>query len=72
MKIFFKNNLTIKVLVLFGIILSNNSAVGQDAIENSTEIDEIIVTGSRIKGVNTDSFSPVGVVSQDDILLSGN
>jgi len=71
MKIFFKNNLTIKVLVLFGIILSNNSAVGQDAIENSIEIDEIIVTGSRIKGVNTDSFSPVGVVSQDDILLSG-
>ena len=45
MKIFLKNNLTIKVLVLFGIILSNNYAVGQDAIENSIEIDEIIVTG---------------------------
>ena len=71
MKIFFKNIITIKVLVLFGIILSNNSAVGQDAIENSIEIDEIIVTGSRIKGVNTDSFSSVGIVAQDDILLSG-
>ncbi len=29
------------------------------------------VTGSRIKTTATDSFSPVSIVDQEDILLSG-
>ena len=34
-------------------------------------VEEIIVTGSRIKTTATDSFSPVSIVDQEDILLSG-
>ena len=32
------------------------------------EVEEIIVTGSRIKTTATDSFSPVSIVDQEDIL----
>ena len=31
------------------------------------EVEEIIVTGSRIKTTATDSFSPVSIVDQEDI-----
>lgn len=47
----------LKLLILFSVIFSTNSISAQDSIESSIEIDEIIVTGSRIKGANTDSFS---------------
>ena len=47
----------LKLLILFSVIFSTNSISAQDSIESSIEIDEIIVTGSRIKGANTDSFA---------------
>ena len=53
------------------LFLSDFSVKAQDTNENVDVVEEIIVTGSRIKGINPDSFSPVGVISQEDILLSG-
>ena len=51
--------------------LSNLSVKAQETNENISPVEEIIVTGSRIKGINPDSFAPVGIISQEDILLSG-
>ena len=42
-----------------------------NAQNETAEVEEIIVTGSRIKTTATDSFSPVSIVDQEDILLSG-
>ena len=39
--------------------------------ESANKVEEIIVTGSRIKTANPDSFAPVSIVDQEDILLSG-
>ena len=39
--------------------------------ESANNVEEIIVTGSRIKTANPDSFAPVSIIDQEDILLSG-
>ena len=35
------------------------------------EIEEIAVTGTRIRGANPDSFSPVAIIDQEAIDISG-
>lgn len=40
--------------------------------QDDTEEDRIVVTGSRIERPDIQSSSPISVVGQDDILLSGN
>jgi outer membrane receptor protein involved in Fe transport len=48
------------------------SAMAQDAGADTAEpIEEIITTGSRIKRADLDSASPVTVIDQDDILVTG-
>ena len=61
----------ISVAIFSVLLLGNFSIKAQETNENVSDVEEIIVTGSRIKGINPDSFSPVGVISQEDILLSG-
>ena len=56
------------VLTLNILLFSTFEIKAQDI---STEVEEIIVTGSRIKTTATDSFSPVSIIGQEDILLSG-
>jgi len=46
--------------------LLSPEVVAQDAV-----IEEISVTGSRIRGANPDSFSPVAVITLEDIQISG-
>jgi outer membrane receptor for ferrienterochelin and colicin len=41
------------------------------AIAAESEIEEVIVTGSYIKGLPGDAPSPVQTLSRDDIVLSG-
>jgi len=66
-----KKCLLVSTAIFSVFFLSNLSVKAQETNENVNPVDEIIVTGSRIKGINPDSFSPVGVISQEDILLSG-
>jgi len=48
------------------------SALAQDSGAESVEpIEEIVTTGSRIKRADLDSASPVTVIDQDDILVTG-
>lgn len=48
------------------------SALAQDSgAENVEPIEEIVTTGSRIKRADLDSASPVTVIDQDDILVTG-
>ena len=47
------------------------SALAQDAGADDASIEEIITTGSRIKRSDLDSASPVTVIDQEDILVTG-
>jgi iron complex outermembrane receptor protein len=47
------------------------SAMAQSSGADSGEIEEIITTGSRIKRADLDSASPVTVINQEDILVTG-
>ena len=48
------------------------SALAQDSGAEGVEpIEEIVTTGSRIKRADLDSASPVTVIDQDDILVTG-
>ena len=57
-------------LIVFLVIFSLSFELYAQS-ESADEVEEIIVTGSRIKTTATDSFSPVSIVDQEDILLSG-
>ena len=43
----------------------------QTVIAQEEEIVEIAVTGTRIRGANPDSFSPVAIITQEAIAISG-
>lgn len=43
----------------------------QTVIAQEEEIVEIAVTGTRIRGLNPDSFSPVAIITQEAIAISG-
>ncbi|MEC7366354.1 MAG: TonB-dependent receptor plug domain-containing protein, partial [Pseudomonadota bacterium] len=66
-----KRCLLVSTAIFSVFFLSNLSVKAQETNENISPVEEIIVTGSRIKGINPDSFAPVGIISQEDILLSG-
>ncbi len=51
-------------------IASTNLAIAQDGDEEAT-VEEIVVTGSRIKRADLDSASPVTVLDREDILAAG-
>ncbi len=42
-----------------------------EVLAQDSGIEEIAVTGTRIRGANPDSFSPVAVITQEDIQISG-
>ena len=65
---FKKLNKVIFTLLFLFLITFSYDLFSQNDVE---EVEEIIVTGSRIKTTATDSFSPVSIVDQEDILLSG-
>ena len=65
---FKKLNKVIFTLLFSFLITFSYDLFSQNDVE---EVEEIIVTGSRIKTTATDSFSPVSIVDQEDILLSG-
>ena len=55
-------------LLASGVLLAN-AAVAQDSA--SGEIEEVVITGSYIKGIGTDEASPVEVLNNDYIQKSG-
>lgn len=61
-----------KNLVCLGSALALASITSGDILAQDQEIEEIAVTGTRIRGVNPDSFSPVSIISQEDIQISGS
>ena len=69
MSTFKKLNISVFSLIFILISFVNFDVLAQD--QSADEVEEIIVTGSRIKTTATDSFSPVSIVDQEDILLSG-
>ena len=67
--LYFKKLNKVLFTLLFSFLITfSYDLFSQNEVE---EVEEIIVTGSRIKTTATDSFSPVSIVDQEDILLSG-
>lgn len=57
-------------LALTGSALAS-PAFAQDRARDAQQIDEVVVTGSRIKRLETATEAPVSVIGQDDILQRG-
>lgn len=70
--------LTLRRLRLIGIALAGSLcpaamvyAADQSAKQEATELEEVVVTGSRIAAPNQKSTSPIQVVSSKEIQMSG-
>ncbi|MEE3165680.1 MAG: hypothetical protein VX241_03900, partial [Pseudomonadota bacterium] len=63
----------VSLVVMFSASMFFSTNLFAQASEQSSadQVEEIIVTGSRIKTANPDSFAPVSIIDQEDILLSG-
>ena len=52
-------------------VLGTSVAMAQDNEEDSDEVEEIIITGSKIQRSDLDNANPVTVVSREDMLVTG-
>jgi len=50
----------------------SSQALAQEEAESAQEIEEVIVTGSRIRRADLSSVSPVSIVGAEEFQLSGN
>jgi iron complex outermembrane receptor protein len=55
-----------------GGLLLGTAAVTMPAVAEDQAIEEVVVTGSRIKRSDASSISPISVLSEQDLLASGN
>ena len=62
---------SLAVMFSASMFFSTNLFAQSSEQSSADQVEEIIVTGSRIKTANPDSFAPVSIVDQEDILLSG-
>lgn len=60
----------VKAAGAFAIALSGTATL--PAFGQETMLEEVVVTGSRIKRDNATSISPISVMSEEDLLASGN
>ena len=60
-----------KGLVHLGSVLAIAGFPSSDVLSQEDTIEEIAVTGTRIRGANPDSFSPVSIINQEQIQISG-
>lgn len=60
-----------KGLVHLGSVLAIAGFPSNDVLSQEDTIEEIAVTGTRIRGANPDSFSPVSIINQEAIQISG-
>ena len=51
--------------------LGGTVAMAQDDVDDGEEIEEILITGSKIQRADLDNANPVTVVSRDDMLVTG-
>ena len=66
--------LTLRSGLFWGLVLglvANIPIIAQDNSEELEELEEFIVTGSRIKRIDIEGPSPVYVLSREDISISG-
>ena len=62
----------VRYLLIAGIAAGScGVAVGADDVDGQKSLEEVIVTGSRVKGSELNSASPVTIVTADAILDSG-
>ena len=54
-----------------GVGIGNIAVAQQDSADQSASLEEVVVTGSRIKGTEWDSASPVTIIGADAIFDSG-
>ncbi|GIR69979.1 MAG: hypothetical protein CM15mP74_12300 [Halieaceae bacterium] len=52
-------------------VMGGTVAMAQDDVDDGEEIEEILITGSKIQRANLDNANPVTVVSRDDMLVTG-
>lgn len=67
-KYFRTTKVALSVALALGVY--NAPALAQD--DDTMSIEEVVVTGSRIKRDNATSISPITVMSEDDLIASGN
>lgn len=58
-------------LAVAAIILPGTAALAQEAPESTQELDEVIVTGSRIARSTDTQGAPLATISSEDFLLAG-
>ena len=73
MKSIQKQQLVLAVSTAVLIALTSNNASAQDgATDEVSDIEEVVVTGSRIQKSGFDSSSPISVYDSDDVMMAGN
>ena len=55
----------------FAVAMAPSALAQESGADQDETLEEIVTTGSRIKRADLDSASPVTVISQSDILVSG-
>jgi len=66
------NNVKLSRAVKLAIIAASSAAVALPATAQEAELEEITVTGSRIKRTDLESVSPVAVINNEEFVISGN
>src|SRR6187549_1734231 len=64
----------VKLALLLGgpaALLANSPALAQDQNAEEKQMEEVVVTGSRIASSNLESVSPMQTVSSEDIAKTG-
>ncbi|MDA0978336.1 MAG: TonB-dependent receptor plug domain-containing protein [Proteobacteria bacterium] len=68
----FKKQLRVGIASAVSGSLLLGAAVSLPVYAEDAAIEEVVVTGSRIKRSDADSISPISVLTEDDLLASGN
>ena len=55
-----------KLLLVFPLVISFTS-VAQDSGESVSDVEEVVVVGSQIKGARITGALPVSIISSDDM-----
>ena len=69
-----KNRLSLAVKLALGLVTTAATLTGAGAVLAQDEqlIEEVVITGSRIKRNDSNSISPMTTLSSEDLAVSGN
>ena len=60
------------IVALSAALVLPSGAIAQTSDDDALSLEEVVVTGSRIKRSDTSSISPITVLTEEDLAMSGN